>query len=127
MVRQLYVEAFFEKVKILKQGQQCSHFEHRIWNWDETGFCLGASTKKVLARNGVRIVHDAKGDAGRTHITVDCRLATNSSIPVHPFQTQVCLSRMATMVVFQVHSMVCQTQDGWKKIIPRPGSRKAFS
>ena len=42
------VKDFFEKVKLTRRGRPCSDFAHRVWNCDETGFCLGVTAKTVL-------------------------------------------------------------------------------
>ena len=42
----------------------------RIWNCDETGFCLTTTSKKVLAKRGDRDVHETVGGSGREYITL---------------------------------------------------------
>ena len=36
----------------------------RLWNADETGLCLDATSKKVLARRGVKAVYEVGGRSG---------------------------------------------------------------
>ena len=47
--------------------------EHKIaewlWNCDETGFCTAMASKKVLAKQGAKIMHEG-GGSGREYITV---------------------------------------------------------
>lgn len=43
---------------------------NRIWNADETGFCTAVANKRVLARRGVREVHETAGGSGRDYHTV---------------------------------------------------------
>ena len=42
----------------------------RIWNCDETGFCLSATSKKILAKRGNRDVHETMGGSGCEYITL---------------------------------------------------------
>ena len=42
----------------------------RLWNADETGFCMSVLCQKVLARRGSREVHETSGGSGREYFTV---------------------------------------------------------
>ena len=65
------VENFLRKHGLLKHGHPVPDFASRIWNADETGFCLGASSKKILARKGGRSVHEVGGASDHQFITVN--------------------------------------------------------
>ena len=56
---------------LLKRGRPVPDFASRIWNADETGFCLGASSKKILAQRGDRSVHEVGGASDHQFITVN--------------------------------------------------------
>ena len=54
----------------------------RLWNADETGLCLDATSKKVLARRGVKAVYEVGGGSGREYITVlGCGSADGVKLP----------------------------------------------
>ena len=36
-------------------------YSSRIWNSDKTGFCVGATSKKILAKCGARFIHEVGG------------------------------------------------------------------
>ena len=44
----------------------------RLWNCDETTFCTCGSSKKLIARRGMKVVHEIAGGSGRQYITVHC-------------------------------------------------------
>ena len=55
------VKSFLEKVGLMKRSGPVGDYPSRIWNADETGFCLGSASKKILARCGSRSVHEVGG------------------------------------------------------------------
>ena len=65
------VRAFFTEKGLANSGRFVADYEQRIWNSDESGFCLGATSKKVLSRKGVRAVHEAGGSSDHQFITVN--------------------------------------------------------
>ena len=69
--------AWFEKVKevLTKNGLTVEDDEAisaRLWNCDETAFCTSVSSQKLLARRGMKAVHEIGGGSGRQYITVHC-------------------------------------------------------
>ena len=66
------VKDFFEEVKLTRRGRPCRDFSHRLWNCDETGFCLGVTAKTILVKKGAKFVHDTSGGSDRSHISVHC-------------------------------------------------------
>ena len=76
------VKAFFKKVGLLKRHRAVADLASRIWNADETGFCLGSTCKKVLARRGSRCVNDVGGASDHQYITVNtCGNAEGIRLP----------------------------------------------
>ena len=54
----------------------------RLWNADETGLCLDATSKEVLARRGANVVYKVEGGSGRGYITVlGCDSADGVKLP----------------------------------------------
>ena len=54
----------------------------RLWNADETGLCLNATSKFVLARRGTRAVYEVDGGCGREFVTVlGCGAADGMKLP----------------------------------------------
>ena len=54
----------------------------RLWNADETGLCLDATSKKVLAWRGTKAVYEVGGGSGREYITVlGCGSADGVKLP----------------------------------------------
>ena len=54
----------------------------RLWNADETGLCLDATSKTVLARRGAKSVYEIGGGSGREYITVlGCGSADGVKLP----------------------------------------------
>ena len=49
----------------------------RLWNCDETAFCTSVSSKKLIARRGMKVVHEIGGGSGRQYITVHCAGSAN--------------------------------------------------
>ena len=49
----------------------------RLWNCDETAFCTSVSSKKLIARRGMKVVHEIAGGSGRQYITVHCAGSAN--------------------------------------------------
>ena len=70
------VKVFFESTVFFRHGRPLHDIADRIWNCDETGFCLGVTTKKDLAKKGEKFVHvhvhDTAGGSDRAYITVHC-------------------------------------------------------
>lgn len=62
------VEGLFEKTGLSAMSDD--ERKKRIWNCDETGFCLTTTSKKVLAKRGDRDVHETVGGSGREYITL---------------------------------------------------------
>ena len=76
------VNKFLEEKGLLKRGRTVDDFASRIWNADETGFCLGATSKKILARKGSRSVHEVGGASDHQYITVNaCGNAAGVRLP----------------------------------------------
>ena len=44
----------------------------RLWNCDETAFCMYASATKLLVRKGTKMVHEVGGGSVREYTTVHC-------------------------------------------------------
>ena len=44
--------------------------QHRVWNCDESGFCTAVASKKILAKQGEKEVHEPMGGSGREYITI---------------------------------------------------------
>lgn len=73
------IESWFTQVRsflgdiglVNRSGKFVPDYEQRIWNSDESGFCLGATSKKVLSRKGVRAVHEVGGSSDHQFITVN--------------------------------------------------------
>lgn len=78
------VKKFFEEVKLTRRGRPCADFADRVWNCDETGFCLGVTAKRVLAKKGANFVHDTSGGSDRSYITVHC-CGSASGIRLPPY------------------------------------------
>ena len=54
----------------------------RLWNADETGLCLDATSTRVLARGGAKSVYEIGGGSGREYITVlGCGSADGTKLP----------------------------------------------
>ena len=54
----------------------------RLWNADETGLCLDATSTRVLARRGAKSVYEIGGGSGREYITVlGCGSADGIKLP----------------------------------------------
>ena len=70
------LRAWFDKVKeaLSKNRLQIDDeaISTRLWNCDETAFCTSVSSQKLLARRGMRTVHEIGGESGRQYITVHC-------------------------------------------------------
>ena len=54
------VVKFYEDTGMKKEGKYIHDYAQRIWNVNETGFCLGATSKKILAKRGERVVHEVE-------------------------------------------------------------------
>jgi len=65
------VKTFFTTIGLMKRHRPVPDLGHRVWNADETGFCLGATCKKVLARRGTRCVSEIGGASNHQYITVN--------------------------------------------------------
>ena len=44
----------------------------RLWNCDETAFCLSGASKRLIVQRGTKVVHEIGGGSGHTYITVQC-------------------------------------------------------
>ena len=76
------VERFLLKVGLMKRSRTVSDYTSRVWNSDETGFCLGATSKKILARRGDRSIHEIGGASDHQFITVNvCGNAAGVRLP----------------------------------------------
>ena len=76
------VKTFLEKVGLMKRSGPVADYSSRIWNADETGFCLGSTSKKILARRGSRSVHEVGGASDHQFITVSvCGSAAGVKLP----------------------------------------------
>ena len=77
------VREFFKTVELIDgSGGMVEGYEGRLWNCDESGFCLGAASKKVLARKGSRSVHEVGGASDHQYITVlACGNASGVRLP----------------------------------------------
>ena len=76
------VKSFLEKVGLMKRTGPVADYASRIWNADETGFCLGSTSKKVLARRGARSVHEVSSASDHQYITVSaCGNAAGLKLP----------------------------------------------
>ena len=76
------VKALFVKVGLIKRCRIVADLASRVWNADESGFCLGATSKKVLARRGSRCVNDVGGASDHQYITVNtCGNAAGLRLP----------------------------------------------
>ena len=76
----LTVEKVFKKHGFDKMVEE--ELSRRLWNTDETGLCLDATSKKVLARRGVKSVYEVGGGSGREYITVlACGSADGVKLP----------------------------------------------
>ena len=76
------VEEFFKVVGLIKSCKVVDDFAYRLWNCDESGFCLGLTSKKILARKGSRAVHEVGGSSDHQYITVNiCGSAAGVRLP----------------------------------------------
>ena len=73
----------FSKAWNMKKDDEYIHdYAQRIWNVDETGFCLGATSKKVLVKRGAHAVHEVGGAFDHQFITVTfCGNAAGVRLP----------------------------------------------
>ena len=78
----IMVRTFFEKVGLLKRTGQVTDYASRLWNADETGFCFGSTSKKILARRGARNDHEVSSASDHQFITVSvCGNAAGLKLP----------------------------------------------
>lgn len=76
------VRSLFNEIGLVSSGKFVADYEHQIWNSDESGFCLGMTSKKVLSRKGVRAVHEVGGSSDHQFITVNvCGNAAGMRLP----------------------------------------------
>ena len=77
------VRGFLQKVKLMECDMTTvSHYTARVWNSDETGFCLGAASKKILVRRGDWAIHEIGGASDHQFITVNvCGNAAGVRLP----------------------------------------------
>ena len=74
--------SFLKKVGLMKRSGPVADYSSRIWNSNETGFCLGSASKKILARRGCRSVHEVGGVLDHEFITVSvCGSAAGVKLP----------------------------------------------
>ena len=74
------VEKAFMKHNLFQYGSD--ELAKRLWNADETGLCLDATSKTVLARRGTKSVYEVGGGCGREYITVlGCGSADGVKLP----------------------------------------------
>ena len=84
---------------------------------DETGFCLGAMSKKILARRGDWIIHEVSGASDHQYITVNvCGNAAGVWLPSPTFYTKgkICTVH-GQKEALQGHIMGLANLDGWKR------------
>ena len=121
------VKSFFIKVGLMKRGRTVADFADRLWNADETGFCLGSSSKKILAKRGDRSVHEVGGASDHQFITVNaCGSAAGVRLP--PFilyKGKICMTH-GLRVGQQVQDIVSVHLGGWRKSTTSNGSRHSF-
>ena len=76
------VQQFIRKVGLLKRTTTVVDYTSRLWNSDETGFCLGATSKNILAKRGDRSIHEIGGASDHQFITVNvCGNAAGVRLP----------------------------------------------
>ena len=76
------VESFFSSVGLISNGKFVDDFNQCIWNSDESGFCLGSTSKKILSRRGARAVHEVGGSSDHQFITINvCGNAAGLRLP----------------------------------------------
>ena len=46
------VQAFYREKGLVKRQRFVSDYEQHVWNCDESDFCLGVASKRILARRG---------------------------------------------------------------------------
>ena len=65
------VKVFFESTGFFRHSRLLQDIADRIWNCDETGFCLGVTRKKVLAKKGESLYTTLQEDLiGRTSLYI---------------------------------------------------------
>ena len=69
------LDEWFEKVinVIEKTGLNelpADELKKRLWNCDETGFCLSATSKHIISKRGEKEVQETVGGSGREYITL---------------------------------------------------------
>ena len=76
------VEEFFKVVGLIKRGKVVDDIAYCLSNCDESGFCLGLTSKKILARKGSRAVYEVGGSSDHQYITVSiCGSAAGVRLP----------------------------------------------
>lgn len=74
------VDSFLREIGLLKWKGSVADFPCRIWNSDETGFCLGMTSKRILARHG----DEVGGASDHQFITVNtCGSAAGVKLPLY--------------------------------------------
>ena len=71
MVFQLKVQLLLSSTKL--QDFDETEIAKRLWNCDETGFCIAVASKTVFAKRGEKAVHEVSGGSGKEYITVLCK------------------------------------------------------
>ena len=108
-------EKFLIDKGLLKRGRPwpVADFAPRIWNADETGFCLGAASKNILACQGDRKVG---GASDHQFITVNTCGNTEGSNFLYLFYIKERIFITPGHMVVQLEqSIALVSQDGWKK------------
>ena len=106
------MRSFYTEKGLLKDGTFVDDYEYRIWNCDKSGFCLGVTSKKVLARKGSRSVHEVGGASDHQYITVNV-VGNAAGICLPPF-ILICTTR-GRKVARLVRITVSHSQGGWRK------------
>ena len=78
------VTTLFKKIKLIRRGRTCPSYAQRIWNCNESWFCLAAASDKVLVKCGTRNIHGTTAGSDRSYITV-LACGSASGCPLPPF------------------------------------------
>lgn len=122
------VTTFFKKIGLVKRGRTSPTYAQRIWNCDETGFCLAVASDKVLATRGARSVHETIGGSNRSYITVlACGSASGCALPPFTVYKGAYLKKEWLAQVLLEPCMEFLNQAGWKGALSCLGSRSYSS
>ena len=76
------VKDFLKEIGLLSRRGSVADYASNIWNSDETVFCLGTTSKRILARRGDRNVSEIGGASDHQFITVNvCGNAAGVRLP----------------------------------------------